>query len=487
MADVILFRPKEVYSSAVSTYRPPLGLLYIAASLKHKGFSVTIIDTETTEDWLGRLQSEMTDKVIMAGVGVMTGHQIKGALDFSRALKQHISAPVVWGGLHPSLLPEQTARHELVDVVVIGEGEETVAALAERIRSGASLDSVPGVIFKKGTDIVQTPPKKAFLDMDTLELPDYALVDVAYYASRKREFMARRKKCLDINMDRGCPYRCGFCYNLKFNRRQWRGVSAEKGLDNIETLLKRYELDAVNFTSDNFFVKKERVRKICTGLLERKLDIAWHADMRIDNFLSYEEDLLRLIKQSGCVELTFGVESGSERVLDYIYKDITVPDVLKAHDRAKSFGFKVNYHFMIGFPEETRSDVIATLKLIYLLTRQKNTKVYGPSIYIPYPGTTLFEKSVACGFKPPEHLEGWITYDWENTSKFSWFSQGYKRYLTNVQFVAFRAAIPQTNFIRWLIRKYFRLRLLGLMYGLYLSGLDIVLARLCFALARRFR
>jgi anaerobic magnesium-protoporphyrin IX monomethyl ester cyclase len=484
MADIILFRPREVYSKAISCLRPPLGLLYIATALKNKGFSVKIIDTETTDDWHSDLRNLLQEDVLLVGISVMTGYQIKGALDFSSAVKKIKPVPVVWGGLHPSLLPDQTIRHALVDIVVIGEGEETLAALAQKVQSRAPLDSVANIVFKKEGQTVRTNQNKGFLDMDTLPVPDYGLVDVEYYAWQKRDFLDTATRCLDLNTDRGCPYRCGFCYNLQFNHRSWRGASAGKVLTDIEFLVNRYNLKAVNFTSDNLFVKKDRVRSICSGLIEKKLGVAWHADMRIDTFLRYEDDLLGLMKQSGCVELTFGVESGSDRMLELINKDIHKQDVLNAHARVKEFGFRVNYHFMIGFPEETRSDIIETLQLIYLLTRDRHIKLYGPAIYIPYPGTTLFERSVEMGYKPPGHLEGWIAYDWENTSKFPWFSKGFNRYLEKVQFIAFRAATPPVNFIRWVVRKYFRLRLFGIVHGVNLIGLDVALARLCIALVR---
>lgn len=484
MDDVILFRPSEVYSKAICTHRPPLGLLYISASLVDRGFSTLIIDTETTEDWLDKLKSALREDTILVGVGVMTGYQISGALEFSKAVKQLTRVPVVWGGLHPSLLPKQTVQHELIDIVVIGEGERTLPDLAEKIKNRSSLDTVANIVFKKDGTIIQTKREKNFLDMNTLTLPDYRLVATEHYANHKREFMDGRKRCLDLNTDRGCPYRCGFCYNLQFNDRRWRGASAEKVLEDVQLLVNYYGVDAVNFTSDNFFVKKERVRTICKGLIEQNINIIWHADMRIDTFLHYEENLLRLMMKSGCRNLTFGVESGSDRILELIQKDIRVEDVLKAHKKALDLGFKVNYHFMIGFPEEKMSDIIETLKLLYLLLRDKNTKVYGPSIYIPYPGTTLFERSVEMGFEPPNNLEDWIKYDWYSTTTLPWFSEKEKRYLSKVQFIAFRAASFPANFIKWMVVKYFRVRLFGIIHGINMPGFDIALARYCVTLAR---
>ncbi len=146
-----------------------------------------------------------------------------------------------------------------------------------------------------------------------------------------------------------------------------------------------------------------------------------------------------------------------------------------ADTRAKQFGFKINYHFMIGFPEETRSTVKETLRLIYKLTRNPTTNVYGPAPYIPYPGTPLFQRSVEMGFIPPSYLEGWIHYDWSNISKFPWFSNGFKRYLKKIQFIASKASTPSCGIIRRFFRLYFRIRLFGTAYLIDLPGVDIAI------------
>jgi len=479
MADVILFRPTEVYSEAMSSHRAPLGLLYLASEIAARGFSVKIIDTETTKNWEEALGSAMEETTLLAGVGVMTGYQIRGAIDFATAVKRISKVPVVWGGLHPSLLPEETLRHEAVDIVVIGEGEATLADLVEAMKNHVSPDGVCNILYKRNGEIIHTQRTERFLEMDKLRLPDYRLVDVEYYANQKRSYMGERERCLDLNTDRGCPNRCGFCYNLRYNSRRWRGMSAEKVLDAVTDMVNRYRIDTINFTSDNFFVNKERVRAVAAGLIERKLNVVWQADMRIDTFLQYDDALLSLIKRSGCAELTFGVESGSDKILQLICKDIRVADVLRAHDRALDFGFRVNYHFMIGFPDETAADIKATAGLIYSLSKKEGVTLFGPAIYTPYPGTPLFDRSVQLGFRQPKSLEEWTTYDFHSLPKFPWFTWRYKRYLTEVQYVTSRAITWHDNMDRRGRKKYYRLRLFGISHGVSLLGLDILLMQIC--------
>lgn len=475
MANVILFRPREKYSSNLSTHRPPVGLICLGTALKSKGFSVKLIDCETSKDWHMELENAVDKDTILAGVGVMTGYQIKGALDFSRAIKQIRHVPVVWGGLHSSLLPDQTIQHELVDIVVIGEGEDKLVCLAEKISKDASLEAIPNIFFKKNGEIIKTSDKKQFLDMDTLIQHDYDLIDTEYYASFDcRYYKDKPTRCLDINTDRGCPHRCGFCYNIAFNQRRWRSMRAQKVVDLVDYFVKKYNLNGIIFLSDNFFVDKERVKLICEGLINLNLNIKWESDIRIDTFLKYDDDLINLMRRSGCNRLTFGLESGSDRVLKLIHKDVPLNDVFKAHARAEKLGIEVNYHFMFGFPEETKEEIIETANVIYELTKSPNVHtVWGPSIYVPYPGTPLFERCVEMGFNPPSSLEGWVMFDWENESVLPWFNKAYKRYMQEVQFICRHASGQPKNAMRWAAKKYFRLRLLGLSYGINLGGLDI--------------
>ncbi len=474
MAQIILFRPN---ASHRLIKRSPLGLVYVATPLVRKGYSVEIIDQGATPDWRLLLKKALGPDTICAGVSAMTGSSIGAGLEFSRAVKERSGIPVVWGGIHPSLLPEQTVQNPFVDAVVIGEGENKFAALVEALKTGAPLDGVRGIAFKKDGAVTVTPEDEV-LALDDLPRPDFGLIDIEHYISESRSLFGGLRS-IDLNVDRGCPYRCAFCYNIKFNRRRWRAMSAGRLLDLVAELKKKYSLEAVNFVSDNLFVKTDRILEITRGLIERGLDIKWHSDIRIDTFLKFGDADLELIKKSGCDHLTFGVESGSDRVLKQIDKDITVADVLKAHKKVVAAGFKANYHFMLGFPEETRADVLETVRIAAILTEDRNTNVYGPSMYIPYPGTPLFDRCVELGFKPPERLEDWSSFDWEETSKLPWFTKKDKDFMNEVQTLA-RGAFHNNlrgGFATSLIYFYCRLRLWALRRGLTPGDLDTSLMR----------
>ena len=474
MAQIILFRPN---ASHRLLKRSPLGLVYIATPLLLKGYTVEIIDQGISADWKDKLKKSLGPETICAGVSAMTGSSITAGLEFSGFLKRTSKVPVIWGGIHASLLPEQTVLNPFVDAVVIGEGEKKFADLVECLKAGRSLEQVNGIAFKKDGVPVFTPPADN-VAMDDLPIPDFSLIDAEYYIRESKSSYDGRR-CLDLNVDRGCPFRCAFCYNIKFNERKWRAMSAGRILEVIETLKNKYRLGAINFVSDNFFVDKKRAEAVCRGLVERGLDLKWHSDIRIDTFLQYDDAGLALIKKSGCDDLTFGIESGSDPVLKKIDKDITVAQVLKAHRRVTAAGFKANYHFMLGFPEETREDIMATVGLASLLTEDRATNVYGPSMYVPYPGAPLFDKCVKMGFVPPSKLEEWGAFDWEETSKLPWFTAGDKSFMNEVQTLA-RGGFHnnlRSGFVTSLIYFYCRLRLWGLRRGITLGDLDTGLMR----------
>lgn len=478
MAEIILFRP---LANKIASHSCPLGLVYIATPLVKKGFTVKIIDQEIHHDWLFELKNAIEPSTICAGISVMTGGSIKSALEFSKELKQIKQTPIVFGGIHPSFLPEQTLKNDLVDIVVAGEGEKIFLELVEYIKAKGDLSNVKGIMYKKNGVICKNKEEDP-LDLNFSLDPVYDLIDIAYYFNPGRPF-AKEGKVYDLNVDRGCPYRCAFCYNIKFNKRRWRAASPEKVIDMIEAVITKYNAKAINFVSDNFFVDKNRVLKICKGLIDRNFGIKWNSGMRIDSFLSYENELIELVRDSGCTELTFGVESGSDRMLGLINKDIKVVDVLKAHKKAKKFNLKVNYHFMIGFPEETKRDIRQTIKLILFLTEDKSVTIFGPSIFTPYPGTPLYDKCLELGFIPPDRLESWANYDWSGTSKIPWFSNNFKNYVNEVRDVCSHLNVwhmedenDANNFTRicfTIFNRYIRLRAVGLTYSIRLFGLDI--------------
>jgi len=235
----------------------------------------------------------------------MSGLQIRYALEFARHVREeNPSCPLVWGGVHPMLLPEQTAVNSCVDVVVRGEGELIIKDLARALAFGKPLDDVAGITYRSGGEVKSNPDGEVIdLDSTPINLP-YDLLEMDHYPSVK-------SGRFHIQTSRGCPHRCGFCYNTLFNKKKWRAKSADRVLDEIEYILKKFpNVKIIDPIDDNVFVDQQRVREICQGIINRKIQVQWRANCRFDYLSTYDKDFLGLLEQAGCVELDFGGESG---------------------------------------------------------------------------------------------------------------------------------------------------------------------------------
>ncbi len=376
----------------------PLSLLYLAASLQEEGFTVRILDMRL-EDY----RHFEVGNPVFVGISCMSGLQIKYALDFARYVR--IMAPsssIVWGGVHPTLLPEQTASNDYVDIVVRGEGELIIKDLANALALNEPLDDVAGITYNSNGLIKNNPDGKVIdLDAEPIALP-YDLLQMDRYPSVK-------SGRFHIQTSRGCPHRCGFCYNSYFNKNKWRGKSAKRVLDEVEYILKKFpHVKIIDPIDDNVFVDKKRVEEICQGILNRKLDIQWRANCRFDYLSTYDKDFLQLLERAGCVELDFGGESGSERLQQLICKDVTAEQMLQSVKNLRSWAPSIEPYvsWMSGLPGETDQDLNQTFDLMDKMSEvNPKTQHYGIFVYTPFPSPVM--DFLPDQFKAPQSLEEW--------------------------------------------------------------------------------
>jgi radical SAM superfamily enzyme YgiQ (UPF0313 family) len=449
---------------------PPLSLIYIATPLEKK-FKIKIIDQRHDKEWQVTLKNElMSDRIICVGISTMTGPQIQGAIEAARFIRQFSPlTPIVWGGVHPSLLPEETIMNEFVDIIVIGDGEETFMDLVAAIQQGKDKKEVKGIIYKDGDAIVRTLHRGPFpiYKLDNLA---YALVDIDRY---KLPETLINGKTLPIITSRGCPYQCAFCYNTHFSRRRWSALSPEQTVSLITDLVSRHQIKNLFLLDDNFFVDLERVRRICELLIENHLSVGiYNANCRVDTLAKMDNEFLKLIKQVGFHQIYVGVESGSNGVLNGIKKDITVEQVLDVNTRLKNVNVKPFYSFMAGFPFETIEDIKKTVLLMSrLLEENPNAIVLKLQLFTPYPGTELFRYVSNLGMKFPKSLEEWSTYHFDRIN-YNGFSAEHKRFLEDMQFYTsfldqkvFVEHKPFLKFISNLYSKILKFRLAHRLYS----------------------
>ena len=451
MPHTLLFRPYyDPYTRSTPT--APWGLLYVAAPLVKAGVDVDIVDEPVTPQYEDHVAEIIrTKKPVAIGISAMTGEQIACGLRFARFVRQHTSAPIVWGGIHPTLLPEETIRHELVDVVVAGEGEYAYRDLIIALAKGGDPADVAGVYVEKNGELQGSTPTE-YLDLS--ELPDipYHLVDVERYIRKRADVGAERY--FEVITSRGCPHPCSFCYIDAVHNKRWRYMPPETAVAKLKDLKKRFDIDHVLFREDNFFVNWHRVDDIAQLMIKENLGLRWSASCRIDYMDRYKPDFLERIKQSGCAHLTFGVESGNNRVLKLAEKNLTVDQILRVAEKVNQHSLVGSYHFMGGFPSETEEEFLDTCRLIdTMLDIAPQMVAREIAVFTPYPGLGLFDECVKRGFKRPQSLDQWTDLDWTNPRR-DWLTPRQQRLIADALWLCARLWHPNKTYRAWITRRW---------------------------------
>ena len=397
----------------------PLPLMAVAAPLREAGFQTELVDCRTIHPHVPEVLATAGGSLFV-GLSVMTGYQIQDAVMLSRAIKEtYPDLPVVWGGYHASMLPEETLAEDYVDIVVRGQGQIAAVELSRRLAEGASLEGLSGVCYTQdGQTVIADYPELA--DLDQFPPTPYDIIDIEKYmvpdvGSRTMKYFSSQ----------GCPFGCGFCAETSMYGRGWSGFSPERVVDDLEDLVSNHGVNAIDFADTNFFVSRKRVRAICEGILERGLDIKWAADVRTKQLIDYPEDLRQLIYDAGCRRLLLGAESGSQEALEHIGKKTTVEDTLKVARICNQLGIITRFTTMFGFPGEPEKDIEATLRMIESIKAiNEDFEVHG-FFFAPYPGAPMYQEAIRLGFEPPRRTEDWADFDLTDLHT-PWVDPGYK-------------------------------------------------------------
>ena len=393
----------------------PLSLLATSRVLDKQGYELKIISRFLSDSPEREILREAKDSLCL-GISVMTGFQIYDGLKIARLVKKaYPKIPIVWGGWHPSILPEQTLKDKNVDIVVAGQGDRTFPELVETLKKGKSLKDIPGVVYKQNGKIITNSPCP-LEDVNNLPPLPYHLVDV-----EKCIFGTEYgKRTIPYISSYGCPHRCGFCVEQIVNKRKWVAVKAEKVVEEWQYLVKKYGADSIAIYDSNFFVDKQRVYDICRGLIKKKIKIKWgNANGRIPQLIQYEPEIWEAMEKSGCAMILTGAESGSQEALDFIHKDMNIEQIVEFTRLCKKYHIRILYSLLVGLPwskNPTENKKLIdreydiTLSLIDYLFRINNRNRFTYYIFLPYPGAPLFDRAVKLGLKQPKNLGEWSTY-----------------------------------------------------------------------------
>lgn len=407
----VLIRPSSVLGDMTFfAFRYATSLARLAAYLRLHGIEVEIWDLEThpeqKKDILLRLEKSRPQLVGLSCLtpGIENGHEI--AAFIKQKFPEVVTAV---GGPHSTALPEGTLKeYRAFDVVVVGEGESTLLELCQRIKEGRGWSGIAGIVRRENDRIIMEPPRPLIQDVDSLPFPARDLLDlkVKRRAHFNRGIASDFLRIVDMASSRGCPNRCIFCaVNLSHSHGETavRFRSAANFLAEVEGCRSKYGFNHIYIDDDTFTLNRERVSQISQGL--KKMELTWDCNGRVNNVT---KDMLKEMVDSGCQKISFGVESGSPRILKLIKKNITLEQVRQAFRWSREAGLKITEGtFIIGsHPEETREEVAKTAAII----EELDPDFICLSVIVPYPGTEVYRLMKEKGLIASERWEDYVMY-----------------------------------------------------------------------------
>ena len=344
---------------------PPLGLAYIAAVLEKAKHTVKIIDCTLEE-------LDYTNYDVI-GITVMTP-----SYNEFRELVNRIESdvPLIAGGMHPSILPLDTLKeNKKVDYIVCGEGENIIVNLIDAIQGKIKLKDVKGIAYREGDRIIVNPPAELIHELDTLPYPSRHLFKPKYIPAPSTY---RNLPCAHMIISRGCPNRCIYCSVHTVSGRKYRHHSVRRVIDEINEL----DVKEIYFLDDLFTLDRRWVLELCASLESKNIE--WSCNTRV-NLVDIE--LLKAMKKAGCWQIHYGIESGSQRLLNLVKKGITLDQCRDAIKWSKKAKIQTRAYFMLGLPTETKEESMVTIEF----AKKLNPDYAKFSLTTPYPGTEMYE------------------------------------------------------------------------------------------------
>lgn len=377
---ILLIHPRLENDFYESVNLPPLGVAFIAGVLRKNHHDVTIID-----DYFSKNKIHRFAKTIVAlspdiiGVSVTTP-LAKTALEISAFIKTiNKNIKIIFGGVHPTLFPKETVENESVDYVVYGEGEETITELLAAIERSCDLSRIPGIAYKDNGQAVITSTRSLIRDLDSIPFPAYDLLPMRKYSSPQLS----QRPFSSMMTSRGCPYRCIYCDAHVVFGRTYRFYSPCRVMDEIQYLIDTFHVKGLMFKDSEFTLNVARVEQICDLMIRDKTPVQWCCNGRVGGL---NMGILKKMKKAGCRLIQYGVESGDQKILDILKKQITIEQVKQTFQMSKKAGLKTAANFMVGNPHENQESLVKTRSLI----KEINPDYCNFTFITPFPGTELY-------------------------------------------------------------------------------------------------
>jgi len=412
------------------------------------GHKVSVLDLNVQPNDL----EKKVKSIDLVGITTVT-NTIKASWELCERVKEsNPYVTTVLGGPHATALPQESLYQPAVDVVVRGEGEETIVELCDKQEKGGSLEDVDGISYKKNGRIHHNRNRKLIKNLENLPFPAYHLFPMEKYTGPHATFLKRRwRGCAVVLTSRGCPYNCVFCCKETFGR-QFRYRSPENVVEEIRFLIDNYRINFFGVEDDAFTLIKSRASEICNLIVKEGLDITWETSngIRVD---SVSLQLFEDMKKAGCIRVWYGTESGSQRVLDHIInKGTTLQQAEEAVKLAKKVKFEVGTFWVLGNPGETREDLDMTINFAIKLDPDYATF----TIATPYPGTRLYEmikdRLLITDWDLYGHYQGKAFFEYDETTPElveHYFKRAYRKFYLRPSFIlrTFLKTGANTNFL----------------------------------------
>ena len=374
---------------------PGLGVLYMAALLRKQGLQVAILDAEGLKLDL-KTTTQIIDKENPEILGITaTTPSIMLAGAVAKEVKNRIpNIKIFLGGPHVTAMPLETIKKfPEIDGCVLGDGELSFAKIVHNIQNGIEIErGVSGLVWRNNNKILTCPREYPLENLDSLPFPAWDLLKGFPEIYRPSFHSYRRLPVANIITSRGCPYSCSFCDRSVFGRKVNKH-SLGYIIEMIENLVKDFGIKEISIKDDTFTLSSNRVIEFCRQLRKRKIGLTWSCNSRID---LVNDEMLREMKSAGCWLISYGIESGSPKMLKKMKKGISKEQIVKALKLTRKNGIVSKGFFMLGIPGETVETMKETLNFIKKLPLDE----LNINFFTPFPGSELFLEAIQEGFRP---------------------------------------------------------------------------------------
>jgi len=402
---IVLYNPK---ATKFRNRRFPLSILAIAAVLEgREEFAIVDgnLDPHPTETLLTSLRE---NPVELLAVTVIPGPQTVGAVASCREVRRLFPAvPIVWGGYFASNYTQAALNASYVDFAVRGQGEQTFLELLEAIRGQRDLKTILGLSYKSSDGTQQTNPERPIKKLDDFPWYPYHRIPAQKYVLPT--FLGRRTAVHQASI--GCPFRCNFCGVVNFSGSREKLESPARTEQILRHLAHTYGVDAVQFYDNNFFLREDRARELVDRIAP--LNMHWWCEARTDIMMGYSDATFDAIRRAGCQMIFFGAESGSNKVLKEMNKDLRAEDTLGLAARIRRFGIIPEFSIIFGNPQDPEGDTRECIQFIRQLKQLNPDSEIVVEHYTPVPQRAHMYGGVENQFKFPETPDEWATEPWQ--------------------------------------------------------------------------